>query len=101
MWLVSRDRGFKADAPLWCNVMQVGVVYTGQQMTRTGKKPTDKDRGTTRVSVTFPAEHYDKLETLAEEKRVSIAWVVRDAVDFYLSSAQDRGPSTRGGKKQK
>jgi metal-responsive CopG/Arc/MetJ family transcriptional regulator len=39
---------------------------------------------TTRVSVTFPAEHYAEMERIAKEKRVSIAWVVREAVQKYL-----------------
>jgi metal-responsive CopG/Arc/MetJ family transcriptional regulator len=37
-----------------------------------------------RVSVTFPAEHYAALERIAKEKRVSTAWVVREAVQKYL-----------------
>ncbi|MGB2984825.1 MAG: ribbon-helix-helix protein, CopG family [Phycisphaerae bacterium] len=41
---------------------------------------------TRRVSVTFPHEHYVALERIAERKRVSVAWVVRDAVDAYLTA---------------
>lgn len=38
----------------------------------------------TRASVTFPAELYAELERIAEEKKVSVAWVVRDAVEKYV-----------------
>jgi predicted DNA-binding protein len=38
----------------------------------------------TRVSITFPAEHYTALERIAKKKRVSTAWVVREAVQKYL-----------------
>jgi predicted transcriptional regulator len=48
------------------------------------KKTADPDKA--RVSVSFPVAHYQKLQTLAESKKVSLAWVVRDAVDKYLAS---------------
>lgn len=41
---------------------------------------------TTRASVTFPAELYTELERIAEEKKVSVAWVVRDAVEKYVEA---------------
>lgn len=42
------------------------------------------DRSTSRVSVSFTAQQYDELVDQAKKKRVSMAWVVRDAVDQYL-----------------
>lgn len=39
---------------------------------------------TTRVSVSFPSDLYETLEHLAREKKVSIAWVVRDAAEKYV-----------------
>lgn len=38
-----------------------------------------------RVSVTFPRDQYKLLEQIAHEKKVSAAWVVREAVEQYLS----------------
>jgi len=38
-----------------------------------------------RASITFPAELYKTIEDLAQRKRVSIAWVVRDAVEKYVA----------------
>ena len=37
-----------------------------------------------RASVSFPPEVYRSLEELAVKKKVSIAWVVREAVERYL-----------------
>jgi hypothetical protein len=38
-----------------------------------------------RTSVTVPIEDYRELESLARRKKVSVAWIVRDAVDQYLA----------------
>jgi hypothetical protein len=38
-----------------------------------------------RASVSFPPEVYKYLEDLAAQKKVSIAWVVREAVEKYLA----------------
>lgn len=40
----------------------------------------------TRASVTFPAALYVELERIAVEKKVSVAWVVRDAVEKYVEA---------------
>lgn len=38
-----------------------------------------------RQSVTFPAKTYAELERLSREKKVSIAWVVREAAEQYIA----------------
>lgn len=38
-----------------------------------------------RQSVTFTPEIYAELERLAKEKKVSIAWVVREAAERYIA----------------
>lgn len=40
---------------------------------------------TTRASVTFPAQVYASLEIIAKQKKVSTAWVIRDAAEKYVS----------------
>lgn len=37
-----------------------------------------------RASVSFPEDQYAELERIAQEQRVSLAWVVREAVQTYL-----------------
>jgi predicted transcriptional regulator len=39
----------------------------------------------TRASVSFPTETYKELERLAEAKKVSLAWVVREAAEKYVA----------------
>ena len=41
---------------------------------------------TVRASISFPEEQYEVLEKIAAENKVSLAWVVRDAIDGYLKS---------------
>ena len=41
---------------------------------------------TVRASISFPEEQYLVLERIATENKVSLAWVVRDAIDGYLKS---------------
>ena len=38
-----------------------------------------------RTSVTFPAEIYSTLEKIAEQNKVSVAWVIRDASEKYIN----------------
>ncbi len=37
-----------------------------------------------RASVSFPPELYATLERIAKEKKVSVAWVVREAAEQYV-----------------
>lgn len=39
---------------------------------------------TVRASVSFPEDQYVELERIAQQQRVSLAWVVREAVQTYL-----------------
>lgn len=45
-----------------------------------------KAAGMPRASVSFPPELYRTLEELAKKKKVSIAWVVREAAEQYVSA---------------
>jgi predicted transcriptional regulator len=38
-----------------------------------------------RLSISLSGEDKEALEGIAEEKRVSLAWVLRDAVSHYLA----------------
>ncbi len=39
-----------------------------------------------RATVSFPEDQYIELERIAQKQRVSLAWVVRDAVQSYLAT---------------
>jgi metal-responsive CopG/Arc/MetJ family transcriptional regulator len=49
-----------------------------------------------RASITFPSALYSTLEEIAQEKKVSLAWVVRDASERYV--AEISAEATRPGK---
>lgn len=54
-------------------------------MTVASKQPHPQVK-TARASISFPAELYLELERIAEEKKVSVAWVVRDAAEKYVTA---------------
>ena len=35
-----------------------------------------------RASISFPSELYETLDEIAKQKKVSLAWVVRDAAEY-------------------
>lgn len=39
-----------------------------------------------RTSVSFPADIYATLEQIAKQKKVSIAWIVREAAEKYVDN---------------
>ncbi|MCC6426500.1 MAG: CopG family transcriptional regulator [Phycisphaerales bacterium] len=53
----------------------------------------------TRLSVTLPPDHYREMQHLASRKKVSMAWVVRDAVDQYLAAHGDPGSRPASGQR--
>lgn len=46
-----------------------------------------------RASISFPPDVYETLEIIAKEKKVSLAWVVRDAAEKYIA---DKWPLLKG-----
>ena len=38
-----------------------------------------------RATISFPSELYKTLEGIAREKKVSLAWVVREAAEQYVA----------------
>ena len=39
-----------------------------------------------RATISFPFEQYAALGEIAKQKKVSLAWVVREAVDSYVEA---------------
>lgn len=48
------------------------------------ERRTKPQAGTVRASISFPPDVYETLESIAREKKVSVAWVVRDAAEQYI-----------------
>lgn len=49
-----------------------------------GRKPTGKPRAT-RASASLPPEIYNILQDIAKQRKVSVAWVIRDAAEKYIN----------------
>jgi predicted DNA-binding protein len=49
-----------------------------------------------RASVSFPPEIYEAIEDLAKQKKVSVAWVVREAVEKYVADQWPLLPNLKG-----
>lgn len=50
-----------------------------------GKKIEPEKAAAIRASISFPPEVYETLEIIAKEKKVSLAWVVREAAEKYIA----------------
>ena len=49
------------------------------------KKMKAESAAAIRASISFPPEMYETLEVIAKEKKVSLAWVVREAAERYIT----------------
>jgi predicted DNA-binding protein len=67
---------------------------------RNGKENEMKgqSRAQVRATISFPPDAYETLENIAKEKKVSLAWVVREATEQYVQrvpkSKRKRSQST-------
>lgn len=52
-----------------------------------------------RASITFPLDLYEALEKIALQKKVSLAWVVRDASERYVAEVTTEAVLPRPGKR--
>lgn len=49
-----------------------------------GRKPSGKPHAI-RASASLPPELYSTLQEIAKQKKVSVAWVIRDATEKYIA----------------
>jgi metal-responsive CopG/Arc/MetJ family transcriptional regulator len=47
-----------------------------------------RNKSSVRASISFPQGLYENLEELAKRKKVSLAWIVRDAAEKYVATEQ-------------
>jgi hypothetical protein len=71
---------------MWCNVVKT-VHGCGDMRAKKeeGKKMKVQSAPTVRASISFPPSVYETLESIAKEKKVSLAWVVREAAEKYIA----------------
>lgn len=73
----------REDSPLWCYLVNRGASMKLRKKPGTTKR--SRAEAHVRASISFPSERYALLEKIAKQKKVSLAWVVREAVDAYVS----------------
>jgi hypothetical protein len=65
-------------APIWCCLVQMPRSVEPTQTSQDGESP--------RVTVTLRKSDYEEVRRLARAKKVSNAWVIRDAVGRYIET---------------
>jgi Ribbon-helix-helix protein, copG family len=75
------------DSPPWCNVVTTILKRQAAMKRKKGEGRSMKTRSASlvRASISFPPDLYETLEKLAKQKKVSLAWVVRDAAEKYVA----------------
>lgn len=53
------------------------------------QRPLSNSEETSRISISLPDEVYNVIKQIAVDKKVSIAWVIRDALSEYLSKKEE------------
>ena len=78
---------------LWCGAI---LPRDTPKMTRGAKRketPKPSEGSSVRATISFPADIYETLEEIARQKKVSLAWVVREASEQYIA---DKWPLFKG-----
>ena len=53
------------------------------------QRPISNSEQTVRISISISKEIYLELENISSEKKVSIAWVVRESIEKYLKEKRN------------
>jgi predicted DNA-binding ribbon-helix-helix protein len=88
-----------AVSPLWCNVVNTRERAMNVKTGIEKKKARIQSTAAVRASISFPADIYETLDIIAKQKKVSLAWVVREAAEQYIG---EKWPlfDRRGGEQQ-
>jgi hypothetical protein len=62
---------------------------------RSGNRGNVQNTPAVRASISFPLSLYESLEQIARRKKVSLAWVVRDAAERYVGAELKAGSGVR------
>jgi Ribbon-helix-helix protein, copG family len=94
-----RDRTMKLFSTSFTAMVNCGDILPRKRalkLTRGAKrkqKPASADNSSVRATISFPTELYRTLEEIAGQKKVSLAWVVREAAEQYIA---DKWPLFKG-----
>jgi metal-responsive CopG/Arc/MetJ family transcriptional regulator len=66
--------------------MKVGLYAKESMANRRVAASGASSDSTIRASISFPKDQYIELDRIAQQQRVSLAWVVRDAIEEYLKN---------------
>jgi hypothetical protein len=90
---VDREALGEATCVSLTGVVKYGDSWSTRQMATKRSMRPEMGLSSVRATITFPSELYSTLEKIAEQKKVSLAWVVRDAVEQYIG---EKWPLFRG-----
>jgi hypothetical protein len=75
-----------ASSPYWCKVVNGNHQRAVSLEMRRAKTMKTSNESPIRASISFPPDLYRALEEVAKQKKVSLAWIVRDAAEQYLAN---------------
>src|SRR5271157_5359955 len=68
-------------------------VYQVTRGAKRKEKTVSAESSSLRATISFPPDLYQSLEEIARQKKVSLAWVVREAAEQYIA---DKWPLFKG-----
>lgn len=79
---------------LWCSaILPPSELPSVTRGAKRKEKPKPTEGSSVRATISFPADIYQTLEEIARQKKVSLAWVVREASEQYIA---DKWPLFKG-----
>ena len=85
---------------MWCKVVTSLLKTPPMRRKRShGRNLKAKSRTAVRASITFPPDLYETLEEIAQQNKISLAWVVRDAAESYIVKGRAEALRSRAEKR--
>jgi hypothetical protein len=71
---------------LWCGaILPFSELPNVTRGAKRKEKPKPTEGSSVRATISFPYDIYQTLEEVAAQKKVSLAWVVREAAEQYIA----------------
>jgi hypothetical protein len=79
-------RRFHRYGELWCGaILPTSEHFKVTRDAKRKEKPKPIEGSSVRATISFPSDIYQTLEDIARQKKVSLAWVVREASEQYVA----------------